>query len=200
MTTVEWQGLAGYVAALWPSSPWPDATIVVAGPLFVKVDIAEARRAVDSLVADGERFAPPPSLILRRIGELPPPPRPQLEVVKGELPDAEDLERAARWRPKLVETLSAVRAGPLAGGLARAIGSPAPRDPGFDFRARIAAQQALLPPAPELYWHGKDGRPCPCETCSTSALKALALGPSAAEKEPAAHPAKPGRGRRRVRR
>lgn len=48
-------------------------------------------------------------------------------------------------------------------------------DSSLDPRQKAAAILDALPPWPDIYWHGADGQPCPCATCSTRALREMTL-------------------------
>lgn len=40
-------------------------------------------------------------------------------------------------------------------------------------RQKARAILDAMPPHPELYWHGKNGRPCPCGSCSSAGPRLL---------------------------
>lgn len=76
MTRIELLRIMDRMGRLWPQSGLSDAakvaprTIDVWLELWAELDAGSAKRAVDSLAADGERHAPAPGMVLRRAQEL----------------------------------------------------------------------------------------------------------------------------------
>ena len=48
---------------------------------------------------------------------------------------------------------------------------------------RARAILDAMPPDGELYWHGKDGRPCPCSSCCFAAMRMFSQPEPESEKQ-----------------
>ncbi len=111
MTNSEWDRLAGFVAALWPGSPWEPNTAEAGWLVCSDLEFDITRQVVTAIARSGERFSPPPGVLYAKVQEqieastpaLPPP-----DAVRDLTPD--EIKRTERWRPRLKQVMAELAA------------------------------------------------------------------------------------------